>query len=131
VIVGSIVRVGLLPGPQAADAIIAAVLIPLGTDLMVRRTAANPSGVAALVPLVPIAAVVGCVGGIHGIGGGAILAPILIGAGRSPVDVAPATLASTLATSVAGVALSSSSRPFAAGRWPRTGASVPRSASEG
>ena len=104
VIAGSVIRVELLPGPQAADAIIAVVLIPLGTYLVVRRTAANPSGVAALLPLVPIAAMVGCVGGIYGIGGGSILAPILIGAGQSPTDVAPATLASTLATSVAGVA---------------------------
>jgi uncharacterized membrane protein YfcA len=104
VIVGSIIRVELLPGPQAMDAIIAVVLIPLGTSLVVQRTAANTSRTAALLPLVPIAAIVGCVGGIYGIGGGSILAPILIGSGRSPVDVAPATLASTLATSIAGVA---------------------------
>jgi hemoglobin len=39
----------------------------------------------------------------HAIGGGSILAPILIGAGWSPKDVAPATLASTFVTSVAGV----------------------------
>jgi len=104
VIVGSIVRVELVPGPRAFDAIIAIVLIPLGTHLVLRRTAASPSRSALLVPLVPIAAVVGCVGGIYGIGGGSILAPILIGAGWSPKDVAPATLASTLVTSVAGVA---------------------------
>ena len=84
VIAGSVIRVELLPGPQAADAIIAVVLIPLGTYLIVRRTAANPSGAAALLPLVPIAAIVGCVGGVYGIGGGSILAPILIGAGQSP-----------------------------------------------
>jgi len=46
---------------------------------------------------------VGCVGGIYGIGGGAFLAPVLIGTGRRPAEVAPATLASTLVTSVAGV----------------------------
>ena len=46
---------------------------------------------------------VGCVGGIYGIGGGAFLAPVLIGSGRKPSEVAPATLASTLVTSVAGV----------------------------
>jgi len=46
---------------------------------------------------------VGCVGGIYGIGGGSILAPILIGSGRRPVEVAPAALASTFVTSVAGV----------------------------
>ena len=53
--------------------------------------------------LVVLAAVVGCVGGIYGIGGGSILAPVLIGSGRKPVEVAPAALASTFVTSVAGV----------------------------
>jgi uncharacterized membrane protein YfcA len=41
---------------------------------------------------------------MYGIGGGAILAPILIGSGRPPAEVAPATLASTFVTSLAGVA---------------------------
>ena len=103
VIVGSVVRVELLPGPRAFDAIIAVVLIPLGTYLVVQHTAANRSGLTGLLPLVSIAAVVGCVGGLYGIGGGSILAPILIGAGWSPKHVAPATLASTFVTSVAGV----------------------------
>src|SRR5947199_46253 len=49
------------------------------------------------------AAVVGCVGGIYGIGGGSILAPMLIGTGRRASEVAPAALASTFVTSVAGV----------------------------
>ena len=38
----------------------------------------------------------GCVGGIYGIswiGGGAFLAPVLIGSGRKPSEVAPAALA--------------------------------------
>ena len=39
----------------------------------------------------------------NGIGGGSILAPILIGSGRRPAEVAPAALASTFVTSVAGV----------------------------
>jgi uncharacterized membrane protein YfcA len=103
VIAGSVIRVELLPGPRAFDAIIAVVLIPLGTYLVVRQTAANRSGLKGLLPLVSIAAVVGCVGGLYGIGGGSILAPILIGAGWSPKDVAPATLASTFVTSVAGI----------------------------
>ncbi len=46
----------------------------------------------------------GVVGGVYGIGGGSILAPVLVGAGRSPKNVAPATLASTFVTSVVGVA---------------------------
>ena len=50
-----------------------------------------------------LAAAVGCVGGIYGIGGGSILAPILIGSGRRSAEVAPAALASTFVTSVAGV----------------------------
>jgi uncharacterized protein len=50
-----------------------------------------------------LAAAVGCVGGIHGIGGGSILAPVLIGTGRPPLEVAPAALVSTFVTSVAGV----------------------------
>ena len=53
--------------------------------------------------LIALSAAVGCVGGIYGIGGGSILAPILIGSGRSAVEVAPAALASTFVTSVAGV----------------------------
>jgi uncharacterized membrane protein YfcA len=54
--------------------------------------------------LVVLAAVAGCTGGIYEIGGGPILAPVLIGSGRPPADVAPAALASTFVTSVAGVA---------------------------
>ena len=53
--------------------------------------------------LVLLAAAVGCVGGIYGIGGGSILAPVLTGTGRLPSEVAPAALASTFVTSVAGV----------------------------
>jgi uncharacterized membrane protein YfcA len=47
--------------------------------------------------------VVGCVGGIYGIGGGALLAPILIGSRRQASEVAPAALASTFVTSAGGV----------------------------
>ena len=54
--------------------------------------------------LILLAAAVGCVGGIYGIGGGSILAPVLIGTGRPPSQVAPAALVSTFVTSVAGVA---------------------------
>ena len=106
VITGSIIRVELLPSATSFDVVIAVVLIPLGTWLLVARKpdgegrwAARLSGPA----LVVVAALVGCVGGIYGIGGGAILAPILIGSGRPPAEVAPATLASTFVTSVAGV----------------------------
>ena len=53
--------------------------------------------------MIGLATVTGCVGGIYGIGGGAVLAPILIGSGRRPAEVAPAALASTFVTSLGGV----------------------------
>lgn len=106
VVIGSVIRVELLPSPRAFEVVIAVVLIPVGVWLLVRPPSApNPSNRHRLPPplLTAIAGVVGIVGGIYGIGGGAILAPILIGSGRRPAEVAPATLASTLVTSVAGV----------------------------
>jgi uncharacterized protein len=108
VIAGSIIRVELLPGPAVFDLVVAAVLLPLGIWLALTRPAPedNPGRPARLIPapgLVVLAAAVGCVGGIYGIGGGSILAPVLIGTGRRASDVAPAALASTFVTSVAGV----------------------------
>ena len=90
------------------DLVVAAVLLPLGAWLALTRPARqdHPGRPARLIPvpvLVSLAAAVGCMGGIYGIGGGAFLAPVLIGTGRRPAEVAPATLASTLVTSVAGV----------------------------
>ena len=87
---------------------VAAVLVPLGIWLALTRPSrrGEPDRPARLIPgpvLVVLAAAVGCVGGIYGIGGGSILAPILIGSGRRPAEVAPAALASTFVTSVAGV----------------------------
>ena len=48
--------------------------------------------------------VVGTVGGIYGIGGGSLLAPILLAAGFSAYEVAPATLTATFLTSIGGIA---------------------------
>jgi uncharacterized membrane protein YfcA len=108
VIAGSVIRVKLLPGPRVFDLVVAAVLVPLGIWLALTRPsgAQDPHRPARRIPvpvLVILAAAVGCVGGIYGIGGGSILAPILIGSGRRPAEVAPAALASTFVTSVAGV----------------------------
>ena len=96
------------PGPCVFDLVVAAVLMPLGIWLALTRPSGpqDPDRPARLIPvpvLVILAAAVGCVGGIYGIGGGSILAPILIGSGRRPAEVAPAALASTFVTSVAGV----------------------------
>jgi uncharacterized membrane protein YfcA len=108
VIAGSVIRVELLPGSHVFDLVVAAVLLPLGCWLALSRSARShePTRQPWRIPvpaLVAMAAAVGCVGGIYGIGGGSILAPVLIGSGRPPSEVAPAALASTFVTSVAGV----------------------------
>jgi uncharacterized protein len=111
VVAGSVIRVELLPGQRAFGLVIAAVLVPLGIWLALTQqpaadpaSAAQPSGREMARPVVIVlAAIVGAVGGIYGIGGGSILSPVLIGAGRRPAEVAPAALASTFVTSVAGV----------------------------
>jgi uncharacterized membrane protein YfcA len=84
------------------------VLLPLGLWLMLgsqRRTRARPNldrRGRGLVWLLALS--VGCAGGIYGIGGGSLLAPILLAAGFSAYEVAPATLAATFLTSIAGIA---------------------------
>jgi uncharacterized membrane protein YfcA len=105
VIVGSVIRVELLPRQTSFDVVIACVLIPLGAWLVLVKQRPEKQRRWAFPPavLLVVAAAVGCVGGIYGIGGGAILAPIVIGSGRPPAEVAPATLASTFTSSVAGV----------------------------
>jgi uncharacterized protein len=108
VIAGSVIRVELLPSPDVFDLVIAAVLVPLGSWLSLTGPpgAGEPDRPARLIPvpaLLILAVAVGCVGGIYGIGGGSILAPVLIGSGRKPSEIAPAALASTFVTSVAGV----------------------------
>jgi uncharacterized membrane protein YfcA len=106
VIAGSVIRVELLADPQSFYIVIAAVLIPLGAWLALRsppaeRAAATPDHPRLLMLL---ALAVGTIGGIYGIGGGSILSPILVGLGYAVVEVAPAALAATFLTSIAGVA---------------------------
>jgi hypothetical protein len=108
VIAGSVIRVELLPGPHAFDLVAGAVLAPLGLWLALTRPQGpgsrdRPVRIIPVPVLVILSAAVGCAGGIYGIGGGSILAPVLIGSGRTPSEVAPAALASTFVTSVAGV----------------------------
>jgi uncharacterized protein len=108
VVAGSVIRVEVLPGPRVFGIAVAAVLLPLGLWLALTRPPAADGSARkqTVIPspvLIVVAAVVGCVGGIYGIGGGSILAPVLIGSGRPAAQVAPAALASTFVTSVAGV----------------------------
>jgi len=128
VITGSVIRVELVPGPHVFDLLIAALLAPLGIWLAATRPSRDsdpaqpprrrriPAPV-----LIALACGTGCAGGLYGIGGGAILAPVLIGSGRPATEVAPAALASTFVTSLAGVAtftiLSTPTGP-AAPDWP-------------
>jgi uncharacterized membrane protein YfcA len=107
VVAGAILRVEVLAGGHAFTFIVAGVLLPLGLWLMlasqriapVRR---DPSPRARrLIWLLCLA--VGTVGGVYGIGGGSLLAPILLAVGFSAYEVAPATLAATFLTSIAGI----------------------------
>ena len=106
VVAGSVIRVELLPGPRVFGLVVSAVLLPLGAWLALTRppgTGERQRSRLSTSVLLPLAVLVGCAGGIYGIGGGSILAPVLIGSGREPAEVAPAALASTFVTSVAGV----------------------------
>jgi uncharacterized membrane protein YfcA len=105
VVVGAVIRVTLVEGPEAFLVVVAVVLIPLGLLLAAgtppqREAGARPSQRV----LVALGLAVGTVGGIYGIGGGSIIGPILVAAGISVFEVAPAALAATFLTSIAGVA---------------------------
>jgi uncharacterized membrane protein YfcA len=121
VVFGSVLRVEEGGSARAFDFLIAAVLVPLGmwllSQAMVRARSSRPAPVGQARPgwdeggrerppapklIGALAAGVGVVGGIYGIGSGSVLAPILVGLGYSPRLVSPASLASTMVTSIAG-----------------------------
>jgi uncharacterized membrane protein YfcA len=105
VVAGAVIRVKFLDQGNAFLLVVAAVLIPLGAWLAF----ANPPAAASSSDrkrrrlIVILALAVGTVGGIYGIGGGSILGPILVGLGFTVFEVAPAALAATFLTSIAGV----------------------------
>jgi uncharacterized protein len=105
VVAGAVIRVELLDQGDAFLLVVAAVLIPLGAWLAFaspRAAASSPDRTRRRL-IVALALAVGMVGGIYGIGGGSILGPILVGLGFTVFEVAPAALAATFLTSIAGV----------------------------
>jgi uncharacterized protein len=123
VVAGSAVHVYFASGPRTFRLLAAAVLLPIGLWLLLRRPNPQPRE-AAMSPrtVTGLALVVGVVGGIYGIGGGSILGPVLVGTGMSVAVVAPAALASTFVTSCVGVGsyalLSLGSSDHVAPDWP-------------
>ena len=106
VVLGAVLRVTVLDEPRTFLVVIACVLVPLGSWLVLRR---GPAGAPANEPplprwLVPVALAVGVIGGVYGIGGGSILAPVLLAVGFSIASVSGAALLATFVTSVAGIA---------------------------
>jgi uncharacterized protein len=108
VVAGAVIRVELLSGSRAFMLVASGVLLPLGLWLMLgaqRQSRSRPTlDRRARLLVWTLALAVGCAGGIYGIGGGSLLAPILLAAGFSAYEVAPATLAATFLTSIAGIA---------------------------
>jgi uncharacterized membrane protein YfcA len=104
VVVGTLIRVFVAPQERPFRVLAAAVLLPLGVWLCLRTTRRpRPSEPVGPRSLTALGLAVGVVGGIYGIGGGSLLGPILVGRGMSVAVVAPAALATTFVTSVAGV----------------------------
>jgi uncharacterized protein len=107
VVCGAVLRVEVLSSARATMLIAAAVLLPMGLWLVLGSQRVprlrSPSSAAARWLISAMALVVGVIGGLYGIGGGSLLAPALMLAGFSAYEVAPATLASTLLTSIVGV----------------------------
>ncbi|MFD7004187.1 sulfite exporter TauE/SafE family protein [Streptomyces mirabilis] len=106
VILGAVVRVFALPGPHVFRLLVAALMLPLGTWLIIRTLRPPPTENRRPQPaprtVTALALAVGVVGGIYGIGGGSILGAVLVGRGVPVAKVAPAALTSTFATSVVG-----------------------------
>jgi uncharacterized protein len=107
VIAGAIIRVELLSGGRAFQLVAASVLLPLGLWLMLgsqRMQRSRPTPTTSTRRWIwLLSLLVGTVGGIYGIGGGSLLAPVLLLAGFSAYEVAPATLTATFITSVGGI----------------------------
>jgi len=100
---GAVLRVEVLPGRRAVLVLIGVVLSALGAWLLVGRAGGSRAGSPGRAVRAGVAAAAGMLGGAYGIGGGAVIAPALGALGLPARRVAPAALATTLVTSVAGV----------------------------
>ncbi|MFG1853942.1 TSUP family transporter [Actinomadura geliboluensis] len=104
VVIGAVIRVFAVPGATVFRVLVGLLLLPLGLWLCVRvlRPRRRRPGQPSARFITSLALVVGTVGGVYGIGGGSIAGPVLVGRGMPVAQVAPAALASTFLTSVAG-----------------------------
>lgn len=94
VVLGAVIRVFAVPGPQVFRLIVASVLLPLGVWLCAQtmrtcRPAARSRRAPASRVLIALALAVGVVGGIYGVGGGSILGPVLVSRDLPVATVAP------------------------------------------
>jgi uncharacterized membrane protein YfcA len=102
VILGAVIRVFVLPGPQAFRVVAGVTLLALGSWLIRRTVAPSAGRTLTRRSAAALALGVGVVGGVYGIGGGSLLSPLLVGSGMAVAVVAPAALASTFVTSIVG-----------------------------
>lgn len=105
VLVGTVLRVEVLSSRRAVLVMIGLVLTALGGWLLSGRPRTprpGPGPGAGTRGAVALAA--GMLGGAYGIGGGSVIAPTLTALGMPAHRVAPAALATTFVTSVAGIA---------------------------
>lgn len=118
-VVGAAIRVFAVPGEDIVRLLAVLLLAPIAVGLLRPGTRGNvarrPGPVAAWVSAHQRSAgfVVGVVGGLYGIGGGSLLSPLLVAGGLTVGVVAPAALAATWVTSLAGAAVFTALAPLA------------------
>lgn len=103
VVLGAVLRVHVASDPTVFRLIAAAVLLPTGLLVLRRRAPRATDRAPSRRTIVVLGFATGIVGGLYGVGGGSLLAPLLAGSGMAMAVVAPAALAGTFVTSIAGV----------------------------
>ncbi len=103
VVVGAALRATVLSGRLAVLIMVGTVLTALGAWLLMGARAGTRERDPARAAQIGVAGLAGLVGGAYGIGGGSVIAPALVAMGIPAARAAPAALATTFATSVAGI----------------------------